>query len=130
MKQTTFLTLEQVLVIHEDQLERYGGSSGFRNLPLLESAIFRLQNSFGGEDLYASVFDKASALIHFLLKYHPFVDGNKRTASTAVLAFLELNGESLKVSQKALVEFAMSTENGSLSLGEIAKWLEKHFKKC
>lgn len=126
---TIFLTLEQLLVIHEDQLERYRGSSGIRELGLIESALFRPQSSFGGEDLYPSLFEKASAFMHSLLKNHAFVDGNKRTATVATIVFLDLNGRKLQVEQKELVTFVMKVENESFSLENIASWLKKNCKK-
>ena len=126
---TVFLTLEQLLVIHEDQIERYGGSSGIRDLGLIESALFRPQSTFGGEDLYPSLFEKAAAFMHSILKNHAFVDGNKRTATVSTLVFLALNGKEVKVSQKELVQFAISVENGKLSLEDIASWLEKNYKR-
>lgn len=127
---TIFLTLEQLLVIHEDQLERYGGSSGIRELSLIESALFRPQSTFSGEDLYHSLFDKAAAFMHSLLKNHAFVDGNKRTATVATIMFLDLNGQKLQVGQKSLVNFALSVENESTSLEDIASWLDKNCKKA
>ena len=106
-----FLTLEQILLIHEDQIDRYGGSHGLRDITLLESAIYRLQTTFGGIDLYPSMFDKAAALVHSLLLNHPFVDGNKRTAIASMLVFLDLNNYSFSVSQKKLTLTALSIEN-------------------
>lgn len=129
-QQTFFLTLEQVLVIHEDQVDRYGGSHGLRDLNLLESAIMRPQSSFGGKDLYPTIFDKAGALWHSLALNHPFIDGNKRTATASVLVFLELNGLKLKVSQKALVKAALDVESKNLTLEEIAQWLKNNSKRA
>ena len=126
MKITLFLTLEQVLLIHEDMIDRYGGSSGIRDIGLLESAVFRPQSSFGGEDLYPTRFDKAAALIHSLLKNHAFLDGNKRTATASMLIFLELNDLELDVKQDQLVDFAMKVENEDFSLEDIASWLQHH----
>ena len=124
-----YLTLEQVLLIHEDQVVRYGGSSGLRDLSLLESAIFRPQSTFGGEDLYQTIFDKVAALMHSLILNHVFVDGNKRTGTASMLVFLELNGYRLKVSQKVLVEAAMNVESKRWNIEEIATWLKKNSKK-
>lgn len=126
---TIHLTLEQVLLIHEDQVVRYGGSSGLRDLPLLESAVFRPQSSFGGDDLYPTMFDKAAALIHSLILNHPFVDGNKRTGTASMLVFLELNGYSLQVRQQSLVEAAIKVESKAWDLKDIATWLRKHTKR-
>lgn len=126
VKVALFLTLEQVLFIHEDQVDRYGGSHGVRDLGLLESAILRSQTTFGGVDLYITIFDKAAALMHSLLLNHPFVDGNKRTAVVSALSFLELNGYSLKVNDKELEKFALMVENKKPSIEFIANWLKKH----
>ena len=124
-----YLSLEQVITIHEDQVIRYGGSSGLRDVPLLESAVFRPQSSFGGEDLYPTIFDKAASLMHSLILNHPFIDANKRTGTASMLVFLELNGYRLKVPQKALVEVAKGVESKKISLDELGDWLKKHCKK-
>lgn len=129
MVDAIFLTLEEVLIIHEDQIDRYGGSSGIRDVKLLESAVYRPQAVFGGVDLYILVVDKAAALIHSLLLNHPFLDGNKRTAMVAGMVFLELNGYSLVISQKILVEIALSISSKQMSLEEISTWLKKHSQK-
>lgn len=128
-KITVFLTLEQVLFIHEEQIDKYGGSHGVRDLALLESAILRAQTTFGGIDLYATIYDKAAALMHSLLLNHPFVDGNKRTAVVSALVFLELNGCILKVTDHELEKFALMIENKKPSIEFISKWLKKHSVK-
>lgn len=129
MQDIIYLTLEQVLLIHEDQVVRYGGSSGLRNLPLLESAIFRPQSSFGGDDLYRTVFHKAAALMHSIILNHAFVDGNKRTGTASMLVFLELNGYRLYVSQKSLEEAAVKVESKKWDIEQIFSWLRKNSKR-
>lgn len=129
MQDIIYLTLEQMLLIHEDQVVRYGGSSGLRNLPLLESAIFRPQSSFGGDDLYRTVFHKAAALMHSIILNHAFVDGNKRTGTASMLVFLELNGYRLYVSQKKLEEASVKVESKEWSIGQISSWLRKNSKR-
>lgn len=126
---TIYLTLEQVIIIHEDQVMRYGGSSGLRDISLLESAVFRPQSSFGGEDLYPTIFDKASALIHSLILNHPFVDANKRTGTASMLVFLELNGYKLEVSQKTLVNTVLRIESKKINVEKLSAWLKKHAKR-
>ena len=123
---TIYLTLEQIIIIHEDQIVRYGGYSGLRDINLLESAVFRSQSSFGGEDLYRTIFDKASALMHSLILNHPFVDGNKRTGTVCMLVFLELNGYRLQVDQKALVNTALSMESKNMNVEKLSAWLKKY----
>lgn len=126
MAKVVYLTLEQVLAIHHDQIERYSGSHGIRDLKLLESAIHRPQSSFMGEDLYNSIFDKASALMHSILMNHPFLDGNKRTATVSTAAFLHLNGLEIKCSQKELINLALSVETKEKNLEQISVWLKDH----
>lgn len=126
---TYFLDIEQVLIIHTDQIERYGGSHGLRDLGLLESAVFRSQATFGKEDLYPSIFGKAAALFQPLVLNHPFIDGNKRTATASTLVFLEMNGYSIKVGQKVLVKFVLQIEKETLEIEQISSWLKKNSKK-
>ncbi len=129
MQNIIYLSLEQVLLIHEDQIVRYGGSSGLRILPLLESAIFRPQSSFGGNDLYLTVFDKAAALMHSIILNHAFVDGNKRTGTTSALVFLELNSYRLHVSQKSLEEASVKVESKKWDIEQISSWLKNNSRK-
>ncbi len=124
-----YLTLENVLTIHEDQIIRYGGSSGIGRFPLLESAIFRPQSTFGGEDLYPTIFDKAASFMHSLILNHPFFDGNKRTGTASMLVFLELNNYRLKVSQEQLVNMALSVESKKTNVEQLSLWLKKNSKK-
>lgn len=122
----SYLTLEQILVIHEDQIERYGGTSGLRNLELLESAVFRPQSTFDGKDLYEDVFEKTASLIHSLILNHPFIDGNKRTGMVGGLVFLEINGFLLKVQQKEFVEIALAIATKKLDLEKTREWIQSH----
>lgn len=127
--QIIYLTLEQILVIHQDQIERYGGTHGLRDLALLESAIFRPQSSFSSKELYKTIFDKTAALMHSLILNHPFIDGNKRTGIVSALVFLELNGFRLEVGTKELIKTALKIESKKLNLENVAKWLESNSKK-
>lgn len=129
MAKITFLTLEQILAIHHDQIERYRGSHGIRELSLLESAIHRPQASFMGEDLYQSIFDKAAALIHSMILNHPFLDGNKRTGTVTGAAFLHFNGWDIKVSQKELLELSLNVESKKWKIEHLSKWLKDHSQR-
>lgn len=90
-----FLTLAEVIDIHNDQIKRYGGKDGARDLGLLESAISIPQAGFGGRLLHASLFEMAAAYAYHISENQPFVDGNKRTALAAALIFLEMNDVSI-----------------------------------
>lgn len=126
---TIFVLLEDVLIIHGLIIEKSKGKTGIRDFSLLHSAIFRPQASFGGEDLYPTLFNKASALIHSLLLNHPFNDSNKRTALASTERFLNINGLIIDVSQKQKVKFTLDIESKKLNLEGIAKWLKSHTKK-
>lgn len=129
MPSIIYLTLEQVLLVHEDQIARYGGSSGLRDLALIESALFRPQSSFSGEDFYKTIFDKAAALMHSIILNHAFVDGNKRTGTAAMLVFLELNGYRLYASQSVLVKAAVRVESKEWDIEQISSWIRKNSRK-
>ena len=129
MKNVRYITLDEVLAIHDDMVERYGGGFGIRDLGLIQSAIARPQASFGGEDLYPTILDKAAALFHSLIFNHAFVDGNKRTALTTTARFLYVNGYELVVEEKELIEFPLRVENKHLGIEDIAKWLKGHTRR-
>lgn len=124
-----YLVFEDVVKIHDDMICNYGGSYGIRDEGLVKSALARPQASFGGEDLYETIFAKAAALFHSLMFNHAFVDGNKRTTVTTTARFLACNGYELETGQKELVDFALRVENTHMPIEEIATWLEKNVKK-
>ncbi len=87
-----FLIVEDVLEIHEMQLERYGGGDGLRDQGLLESAVAQPQATFGGEFVHDGLLSMAAAYLFHIVSNHPFLDGNKRAGLLAALVFLDLNG--------------------------------------
>lgn len=87
-----FLDVEDVKILHAEQIEAYGGSHGVRDEGSLESAVNQAQAGFGGDHLHEFPFGMASAYAFHIAQNQPFVDGNKRAALAAALVFLELNG--------------------------------------
>ena len=126
---TKYVTLDEVLIIHDDMIARYGGSFGIRDMGLIESALARPKASFSGVDLYPGITDKAAALFHSLIFNHAFTDGNKRTTLTVTARFLSINGYELKATQEEIVEFPLWVDNTHPKIEEIAKWLEEHTEK-
>ncbi|MHB8362675.1 MAG: type II toxin-antitoxin system death-on-curing family toxin [Patescibacteria group bacterium] len=126
MSPTIFLTIEQVLIIHEDQIDRYGGMHGLKSLELLESAVLRPQTVFGGKELYPSIFDKASSLLHSIIFNHSFTDGNKRTAIVSAILFLKLNNVSFTLQKKDLADNVIKIVTDKWDGGKIALWLEQN----
>lgn len=124
-----YLTVAQVLAIHDQMVKRFGGSHGIRDIGLIESAVARPRGGFGEEEFYRDVFQKAAALLQSLLKNHAFVDGNKRTSLTSAAIFLKINGYDFRNSGKEEIEFAIKVDNENLTLEQIAAFLKFHTKK-
>lgn len=121
-----FLTLDEVLALHEDQIRRYGGSPGLRDPGLLSSAVAVPRATFDGALLHGSLFEMAAAYLYHLARNHPFIDGNKRTALAAALAFLWLNDHELEAGEDELTELVLGVAAGSVSKAQVAVFLEAH----
>ena len=121
-----YLSVEEVLALHDYQIERFGGTHGLLSLPLLESAVSRPETNISGKDMYFSPFEKAAVLAYSIIKNHPFVDANKRTGLHAALTFLELNGIKVKIKSTLLVELGLDITNGKMSFEQIAQFFKKH----
>lgn len=94
-----FLTLDEILEIHKDQIERYGGTLGIRDIDLLQSAMAMPQAGFGDQYLHSDIFEMTSAYLFHIVQNHPFLDGNKRTEAVTALMFLMLNDVEIKADQ-------------------------------
>jgi death-on-curing protein len=121
-----FLTLDDIIESHLNQIDTYGGSHGIRDIGLLESAIAQPEASFGGQYLHADIFEMAAAYLYHLVMNHPFVDGNKRVGLEAALIFLEINNENLKASDQELVDLVLKTTAGQVGKREIAEFFRSH----
>ena len=114
-----YLTIADVLAIHDDQIDRYGGSPGLRDPGLLEAALFRPQTGY-----YADLAEEAAALWESLSQSHAFIDGNKRTAFSAVYTFLAINDVEFNVpADEAYAFIANLHETGNFRFDELLKWL-------
>jgi death on curing protein len=119
---TDYLTVIEVLAIHEDQIERYGGSSGVRDRGLLEAALFRPQTGY-----YADLIDETAALWESLSQNHPFVDGNKRIAFAVTYTFLVINGARLTVGADKTQEFLLRLyDGGNMDFEHLSQWLRSN----
>ncbi len=122
------ILVHDILEVHRLSVKVYGGASGVRDMGLLESAIARPFQTFGGDDLYPTVFEKAAALAESLIINHPFVDGNKRTGFLAMASLLQEEGSMLVASQEEAYLFTIHISTGSKSFEEIVKWLKENSK--
>lgn len=120
-----FLDVEDVLEIHAEQLEVFGGGAGLRDRGLLESAVAQPQASFGGEFAHDGLFEMAAAYLFHIVQNHPFVDGNKRVGLLAAIVFLDVNGISLAHPSDVLYELTMGVAEGRIQKAAIAAELER-----
>lgn len=120
-----WITLRQVLAIHQDVIVATGGSPGILNLEHLESTLSRPFGAFADHEIFPDLFSKVSALIHGIISTHPFVDGNKRTALVAADVCLKLNGHRLLQSGD-VEQFFWSIARGEQTVETIAEWLKSH----
>ena len=121
-----YLNTDEVILIHERILDRFGGARGLRDWGLLDSAVNRLRATFAGKDLYPDIFTRAAALGHSLILNHPFVDGDKRTAWEAMRTFIEENRYLLQAEHDEIIELMLKIEDKSLGVKHIALWLKDH----
>ena len=120
------LTLEQILQLHALVLVKDGGADGVRDVGRLEAAVSTQHQVVFGEELYATVFAKAAALMRGIIGDHPFTDGNKRTAMLAGLTLLEVNGYNFTAHRGELENFAVRVATDHLDIDAIADWLKRH----
>ena len=120
------LSKEQVLKLHSQLIESFGGSDGVRDENLLDSALESPFQTFDGEELYPTLQAKAARLGYGLIKNHCMIDGNKRIGAHVMLVFLELNGVEIEYTQKDLYETVLAVADGSLDYDELLKWILKH----
>jgi death-on-curing protein len=124
-----YLTAEQILFIHSRLIDETGGIHGIRDVALLLSAVSRSKATFEKKDLYPDIFHKAAVLMESLIKNHPFVDGNKRTAITSAGIFLQRNGYYLNAPQIELEQFAIDMAMGKVSIFKAVGWFKRHSVK-
>jgi len=119
----TFLSVTEVLEIHKNQIESYGGQSGVRDVSLLMSALSLPESTFGGEYLHKDIFKMAATYLYHICQNHPFIDGNKRTALAAALVFLDINGVEINDPEGILYELVIDVALGNKKKGAIAEIL-------
>lgn len=120
---------ENVIFLHTVAVETFGGSEGVRDLESLRAAVARPWGSSFGRDHFSTPFDKAAAISESIIRRHPFVDGNKRTAMYAAVYLLEKLGYELQAQQQELEDFAVSIAESAIEPEQIALWFERHSRK-
>lgn len=120
------LTKKQIIMLHEMLIVESGGSPEIRDEGLLDSAINAPFQSFGVSELYPSLLEKAARLGFGLIKNHPFVDGNKRIGTHAMLVFLELNNQELKYEDEELIDLILGIAASKYDEKHLLRWLQQH----
>jgi death on curing protein len=123
------ITRDEVLRLHTLSIKKYGGADGIRDNGLLESAIARPYQTFGGEFLYVTIFEKAAAITESLIINHPFVDGNKRTGFLGLFAVLNEENYFITAEEDDLYDLTIKISTGEIKLDEIVEWLKNNTEK-
>jgi death-on-curing protein len=124
-----YLTLDEVLNLHQYVLEQSGGSAGVRDMNAVESALAQPRMTFAGQELYPTLAEKAATLGFSLVSNHPFVDGNKRIGHAAMEIFLVLNGHEISAPIDEAEQTVLRLAAGELSREEWARWVQAHLTK-
>ena len=122
----TYLTAEDLLFIHHQLIETFGGSHGLRDSGRLQAVAAAAEQSLFGVEQYPTVFDKAAVYARNIIGDHPFVDGNKRTGITAAVMFLDKSNVKLKFRPHELEDYAVRIATDHLKIIVIARWLKAH----
>ncbi|MGI6434496.1 MAG: type II toxin-antitoxin system death-on-curing family toxin [Syntrophomonadaceae bacterium] len=120
------LTKAQVIKMHNLLIQETGGGEGIRNEGLLDSALNAPFQTFDGEDVYKTIQANAAKLGFFLVNNHPFIDGNKRIGTLAMLVFLEINGIEIKFTDGELIKLGLGLADGSVNNRDLLGWIIDH----
>ncbi|MBQ6503724.1 MAG: type II toxin-antitoxin system death-on-curing family toxin [Flexilinea sp.] len=121
-----YLSSQQIIDIHKRLIADSGGEPGIRSIELLESALAAPFQTFDGEDLYLTIYEKAARLAFGLVMNHAFLDGNKRIAAAAMLVFLHLNEIMIETTQRELSNLFIQTANKQKGYEDILNWIITH----
>jgi death on curing protein len=129
MTEIVFLTRDEVVAIHQDQIERYGGSLGIRDEALLESAVAMPRASFGGQRLHETIPAIAAAYLFHLVQNHAFIDGNKRVGAASAVVFLKMNGYESTADETEFQEMVLAVAAGRLDKTAATEFLERNVRQ-
>jgi len=124
-----YLSLIEIIEIHERLISVSGGSKGIRDFHALESALAQPLITFDSNELYPDLVAKAAALGFFLISNHPFIDGNKRVGHAAMEILLIINGYEIEASIDEQERMILNIAMGKCNLSELSKWLRGHLIK-
>ncbi len=126
MIEPIFLGLDEVIGIHNDQIRRYGGHPGIRDIELLKSAVAMPAACFGGDYLHTDIYEMAAAYLFHIVRNHPFIDGNKRTGAVASVVFLMMNGIELQADEDSFEKMVLSAAEGKIDKAVVAHFFREY----
>lgn len=126
MTELIFLGLDEVIEIHHDQIKRYGGHPGIRDIGILKSAIAMPSATFDGNYLHTNIFEMSAAYLFHIVRNHPFIDGNKRTGAVASIVFLIMNGIDFHADENDFEKIVLLTAEGKTDKATITRFLESN----
>ena len=126
MREPVFLGLDEVIEIHNDQIKRYGGHHGIRDINLLKSAIAMPAAGFGEDYLHTDIYEMAAAYLYHIIRNHPFIDGNKRTGVVASIVFLMLNGIEVNLNEDSFERIVFLTAGRKMDKAAIARFFRNN----
>lgn len=122
------LSRRQILMLHSMLIAQSGGMDGLRDEGLLDSAVNTSLQAFGGQELYPTILEKAARLGYGLIHNHPFVDGNKRIGTHAMLVFLDINNITLSYEDDDLISVILRVAAGDMDDHGLLEWLKNHIE--
>ena len=123
-----FLTLEDVLVLHNELIQRYGGNPGLRDAGLLEAALAMPQAGFGGRYFHEFPHEMGAAYLFHLVRNHAFMDGNKRVALACAILFFKINRVPYSITEEEAVELTLSAASGQIDKSAVTEFFRRHLK--
>jgi death-on-curing protein len=126
LEELVFLSVEEVIELHEASTEAFGGGTGLRDFGLLESAVLAPQQTFDGEFLYPTIYEMAAALWHGIVCNHPFIDGNKRTGAAAADVFLLVNGIEMTFTANDVFTLTVDVATSTLGRRDLADQIARN----
>jgi death on curing protein len=126
LTEAVFLGLDEVIEIHHDQIKRYGGHPGIRDVGILKSAIALPYATFDGNYLHTNIYEMTAAYLFHIVRKHPFIDGNKRTGAVASIVFLMMNGIDFHADENEFEKIVLLTAEGKTDKATIARFFESN----
>ena len=123
-----FLTLEDVLALHDEMIQRYGGTPGLRDAGLLEAAVAMPQAGFGGQYFHEFPHEMGAAYLFHLVRNHAFIDGNKRVALACAILFFKINRVPYSITEEEAVELTLGAASVPINKGAVTAFFQKHLK--